>query len=180
MRSFRLVFLLLAFALAAPGCNSSPGNITAADLAAPADLAVAVDLRSAADLAAPPDLAGAPDLAESICGGRGGRMCDPGRYCELQATTCGLADQTGTCRPIPMDCTGETGPPACGCDGNTYANDCLRRQAGVSLKSVGRCDNTCATNADCAPGRLCCYPCGIPGCQYQCEAPMNGMCPMRP
>lgn len=26
----------------------------------------------------------------------------------------------------------------------------------------------CHTNADCGPGELCCYPCGIPDCNFVC------------
>jgi hypothetical protein len=34
----------------------------------------------------------------------------------------------------------------------------------------------------CAPGLLCCYPCGIPGCQNQCMQPdpNTNMCPLFP
>jgi len=39
----------------------------------------------------------------------------------------------------------------------------------------------CASDVDCTPGLLCCYPCGIPGCTpNRCTAPMNGRCPMYP
>jgi hypothetical protein len=27
---------------------------------------------------------------------------------------------------------------------------------------------TCHTNADCGPGELCCYPCGVPDCNFVC------------
>jgi hypothetical protein len=27
---------------------------------------------------------------------------------------------------------------------------------------------TCQTSADCAQGELCCYPCGIPDCNFVC------------
>jgi hypothetical protein len=37
----------------------------------------------------------------------------------------------------------------------------------------------CTSNSQCPRGQLCCYPCGIPGCQNQCMAPApNGQCPL--
>ncbi len=40
---------------------------------------------------------------------------------------------------------------------------------------------TCDATAQCAPGLLCCYPCGIEGCQNKCMAPAaGGSCPLFP
>ncbi|MDP9120440.1 MAG: hypothetical protein M3O15_03585 [Acidobacteriota bacterium] len=39
---------------------------------------------------------------------------------------------------------------------------------------------TCTSNSDCPAGTLCCYPCGIPGCQNMCIAPLHGHCPFFP
>jgi hypothetical protein len=39
---------------------------------------------------------------------------------------------------------------------------------------------TCTSNADCPPGTLCCYPCGIDGCQNMCIQPFRGGCPHFP
>jgi hypothetical protein len=38
----------------------------------------------------------------------------------------------------------------------------------------------CASSADCPSGQLCCYPCGIDGCNRVCMKPMNGHCPFFP
>ncbi|HEX9944830.1 MAG TPA: hypothetical protein VGG03_22705 [Thermoanaerobaculia bacterium] len=35
----------------------------------------------------------------------------------------------------------------------------------------------CTSNADCPSGQLCCYPCGIEGCNYVCMDPVKGHCP---
>ena len=36
----------------------------------------------------------------------------------------------------------------------------------------------CHTKADCAPGELCCYPCGIPDCNFVCMKVKR--CPLIP
>ncbi len=40
----------------------------------------------------------------------------------------------------------------------------------------------CTADTMCAPGLLCCYPCGIPGCMNRCGAPdpHTGRCPLLP
>jgi hypothetical protein len=38
----------------------------------------------------------------------------------------------------------------------------------------------CVTNADCPTGQLCCYPCGIDGCNRACTKPLRGRCPLYP
>lgn len=39
---------------------------------------------------------------------------------------------------------------------------------------------TCTSSAQCPSGQLCCYPCGIDGCNFVCMKPMNGHCPRFP
>jgi hypothetical protein len=39
---------------------------------------------------------------------------------------------------------------------------------------------SCTTNADCPTGKLCCYPCGIDGCERRCLTPLRGRCPLFP
>jgi len=38
----------------------------------------------------------------------------------------------------------------------------------------------CQSNADCPTGQLCCYPCGIDGCDFVCMTPDHGHCPRIP
>ena len=40
--------------------------------------------------------------------------------------------------------------------------------------------SVCTENVQCASGLLCCYPCGIPGCENQCTVPVEASCPMFP
>jgi hypothetical protein len=35
----------------------------------------------------------------------------------------------------------------------------------------------CNSPSDCQAGLLCCYPCGVDGCQNQCMIPVDGQCP---
>lgn len=39
---------------------------------------------------------------------------------------------------------------------------------------------TCTSHSDCPAGQLCCYPCGIDGCDFVCMTPVRGRCPMFP
>jgi hypothetical protein len=40
--------------------------------------------------------------------------------------------------------------------------------------------SSCASNADCSNGLLCCPACAVPGCAHQCTAAVNGGCPLIP
>lgn len=40
---------------------------------------------------------------------------------------------------------------------------------------------TCSSHDDCPTGQLCCYPCGIPDCEFVCMTPWRkGICPLIP
>jgi hypothetical protein len=40
---------------------------------------------------------------------------------------------------------------------------------------------TCSDDDDCPQGQLCCYPCGIDGCDFVCMDPdRRGRCPIIP
>jgi hypothetical protein len=75
------------------------------------------------------------------CGGFLGQFCDAGLFCQFRPGTCGRFDMTGTCTRTPRFCPQNTGPKlvVCGCNGQTYGNDCMRQQAGVSLAHRGKC-----------------------------------------
>lgn len=63
----------------------------------------------------------------------------------------------GTCETKPPFCL-VIGDGVCGCDGNTYTNECLAKKAGVSIDPTGdECNatETCSSNADCTSTQYC-------------------------
>jgi len=75
---------------------------------------------------------------EVLCGGILGLACPDGQYCQFELGTCGAADQSGTCQDVPSTCTGQF-LPVCGCDDQTYSNDCFAAVAGISVLATGPC-----------------------------------------
>jgi hypothetical protein len=77
---------------------------------------------------------------EETCGGLTGASCSPGEFCNFALdAACGAADQTGTCEVVPEACTFEFAP-VCGCDGQTYPNQCSASAVGVPVAKVGECE----------------------------------------
>lgn len=81
--------------------------------------------------------AGAAKLGERCDGFAGGR-CAPGLWCDRDAGQCGAPDRPGTCVRVRQLCF-QLYRPVCGCNGNTYANECHRIRAKVAKKHDGKC-----------------------------------------
>lgn len=139
------------------------------------------------------------EVTAETCGGFVGKPCPEGKVCEYEG--CG-ADMLGTCVPAPNQPCPKTTIDAqqCGCDGVTYANECLRLTVGVAKASDGPCPGECAIgDSSCGKGQFCSAPgqcsgagvcspmpegclavydpvCGCNGVTYgnACEAEMQG------
>jgi hypothetical protein len=96
------------------------------------------------------------------CGGLAGLSCDEGEFCNFAPDAqCGAADQTGVCETLPEVCNGLVAP-VCGCDDQTYNNECFAHAAGVSVSHEGACSvagRTCGGIAGlpCGDGEFCNY-----------------------
>ena len=83
---------------------------------------------------------GACSPAERVCSNS--NNCPEGTFCEFPTGNCGEG-LIGVCMPMHNEactvCSPYTDGMVCGCDGNTYANDCQRAEAGVSAWFPGSC-----------------------------------------
>jgi hypothetical protein len=73
------------------------------------------------------------------CGGLAGIPCDGTLWCDPDPGQCGGHDIAGKCVEIKTaGCTFEFAP-VCGCNNETYGNDCGRLKAKEPKKSQGEC-----------------------------------------
>jgi hypothetical protein len=78
------------------------------------------------------------------------------------------------------ECVAQTPPPATSPTGDLAEFlaplSCSQSTASLNFQWI-----TCTDDDDCPQGQLCCYPCGIDGCNFVCMDPdRRGRCPIIP
>lgn len=73
------------------------------------------------------------------CGARAGDTCAADQYCHFERIAiCGQADGQGVCQARPGFCAANV-EPVCGCDNQTYSNECAAAAAGQGVLHDGAC-----------------------------------------
>ena len=81
---------------------------------------------------------GGPDPGLARCGGFIGPCVRADEFCDFIRDSCGVADESGVCRPRPMACSTEYAP-VCACDGRVYGNTCKASFAGLDVSNTQIC-----------------------------------------
>lgn len=83
------------------------------------------------------------DEDREACGGPSDWTCEaPETWCDFSVeAACGDFDELGHCKAVPFSCDGFEAP-VCGCDGESYVNECEAHRALTSVAHHGICEPT--------------------------------------
>jgi Kazal-type serine protease inhibitor domain len=105
----------------------------------------------------------------AVCGTSGAAECSATEFCAFPIDAqCGAADQPGKCATRPQICD-DIYMAVCGCDGNTYSNECEANAKGTAVAYTGECKGNAGANCGGIAGLKCSDP------QY-CNFPIDTMC----
>jgi hypothetical protein len=108
------------------------------------------------------------------CGGAAGDTCTESQFCQRDAGVCAEVTE-GVCTEKPEECP-TVQNLVCGCDGNTYGNECLAAASGVTVASVGECTSVACGGAagdTCTESQFCKHA-GV------CTEDAEGVCTNKP